>query len=66
VFNLEADPHAIVAYRDRSVNVTARRADPRETDAAFDEGAKVYPGYASYRDRAAHRDIRVFVLEPRA
>ena len=62
VFNLEADPSATVDYRGRSVQVEARRADQAETDHAFDLAGKVYPGYAEFRKRANHRDIRVFVL----
>ncbi len=64
VYNLEADPTATVGYRARTVTVTARRADEAETDLAFEQAAHVYPGYARYRDRVDHRDIRVFVLEP--
>jgi deazaflavin-dependent oxidoreductase (nitroreductase family) len=64
VYNLEADPHATVAYRERSVAVVARPATADETEAAFEIGARIYPGYAKYRERAAHRTIRVFVLEP--
>ena len=52
-----------MTYRSRSVPVRARLATPAETDAAFDEAAKVYPGYAKYRERASHRSIRAFVLE---
>jgi deazaflavin-dependent oxidoreductase (nitroreductase family) len=64
VYNLEADPHATVAYRDRSVEVVARPATDAETEEAFEAGARMYPGYARYRERAGHRVIRVFVLEP--
>ncbi len=64
VYNLEADPHATVEYRDRSVPVAARRASDDESDRAFDLAADVYPGYAKYRERADHRVIRVFVLAP--
>lgn len=64
VYNLEADPHATVSYRDRTVPVVARRASDEETDRAFELAADVYPGYAKYRVRADHREIRVFVLEP--
>jgi len=63
VYNLEADPSATVGYRDRSVEVVARRADETETDRVFDLASAVYPGYAKYRVRADHRAIRVFVLE---
>ena len=64
VYNLEADPTATIAYRDKSVSVTARRATDGETDEVFELAAGVYPGYANYRDRVDHRVIRVFVLEP--
>ncbi len=64
VYNLEADPSATISYRDRSVDVTARRASDEEADRAFEAAARVYPGYAKYRERASHRTIRVFVLEP--
>lgn len=62
VFNLEAHPQAVVGYRDRSVNATARRADAQEANDVFAHAASLYPGYASYRERASHRTIRVFVL----
>ena len=63
VYNLEADPLAIVADQDRSVEVVARRADEAETDRIFALGHAFYPGYAKYRSRADHRIIRVFILE---
>jgi deazaflavin-dependent oxidoreductase (nitroreductase family) len=63
VYNLLANPAATVAYRDRSVEVTARPATDAEADQAFDVGATFYPGYGKYRARAGHRLIRVFVLE---
>lgn len=66
VYNLEADPSATVGYRDRTVAVTARRADASETDLVFEMAAGVYAGYAKYRSRADHRVIRVFVLESSA
>lgn len=63
VYNLEADPSATIGYRDRTVAVTARRADQDEADQVFDLAAGVYFGYAKYRTRADHRVIRVFILE---
>jgi len=63
VYNLEADPGAVVAYRDRRVYVTAQRANDLETDRAFDAAAAIYAAFPTYRKRAAHREIRVFVLE---
>src|SRR3954447_6006777 len=62
VHNLEADPSARVAYRERSVDVTARRANPDETDAALHAAARVYPGYDKYRERITGREVKVFVL----
>ncbi len=63
VYNLKAEPSATIRYQDRTVAVTARRADESETDQAFDLAAGVYGGYAKYRTRVDHRVIRVFVLE---
>ena len=62
VYNLEADPQASVRFRDRAVDVVARPATDEEYERVFAEGAKYYAGYAKYRSRVTHRDIRVFVL----
>jgi deazaflavin-dependent oxidoreductase (nitroreductase family) len=64
VHNLTADPAATVRYGDRTVLVTARGASDEEADQVFARAADIYPGYEEYRSRAAHRPIRVFVLEP--
>lgn len=66
VVNLEADPVATVGWRDRSATVLARRASSEETDRAFELGSVFYSGFPAYRERASHREIRVFVLEPSA
>ena len=66
VYNLEANPSATVAYRDRVVKIAAKRADRDQTDLAFDLASAVYGAFPAYRERAAHRDIRVFLLEPAA
>lgn len=63
VYNLEADPVAAVAYRDVTVDVIARRLDDVEADRVFAAAAKTYAGYGHYRQRADHREIRVFALE---
>ena len=65
VYNLTADPAATVTYGDRTVEVVARLADDQEADQVFFRAAGIYPGYAEYRSRAAHRQIKVFVLELR-
>jgi deazaflavin-dependent oxidoreductase (nitroreductase family) len=64
VHNLEADPAARVEYRDRAVDVVARRADPDETETALVAAARVYPGYDKYRERITGRAVKVFVLTP--
>jgi len=66
VYNLEADLLARVAYGDRDVEVTARRANPAETDTALVAAAQVYPGYDKYRERITGREVKVFVLTPSA
>lgn len=63
VYNLESEPRANLTHRSLTVEVVARRADPSQTDQVFEVASQVYVGYASYRSRAAHRDIRVFILE---
>ena len=64
VYNLEADPSATVGYGEREVDVVARPAHEDEYERVFEQAATWYSGYARYRERAAHREIRVFVLEP--
>lgn len=62
--NLEADPHAVVTYRNVSREVTARPATPQEADEVFALAGQFYPGYLNYRARVGDtRRIRVFVLE---
>lgn len=65
VHNLEANPEATVSHRNRTVEVTARAATSTEAESIWETAIEVYPGYGSYPDWASHREIRVFVLEPR-
>ena len=62
VYNLRADPTAVIGYRGTTTDVSARLGTDAEADAAFAEAATVYPGYAKYRQRAHHRTIQVYVL----
>lgn len=64
VLNLEADPHASVTYRGRTVQVLARPADEAEADAVMARSAGIYGGYTKYRQRITGRRVRIFVLEP--
>jgi deazaflavin-dependent oxidoreductase (nitroreductase family) len=63
VHNLEGDPRAELRYREVAARVVARPANPGESGAVWDLAAQAYPGYEHYAGRAAHRVIRVFVLE---
>jgi deazaflavin-dependent oxidoreductase (nitroreductase family) len=63
VLNLEANPKASVTNGNTTVDVTARSASEEENSEAWTAAAKVYPGYAKYRERVKGRDIRVFILE---
>jgi len=64
VLNLEAEPHATVSYRGRSLDVVARAASQAEEDEVMASSANVYGGYAKYRQRITGRRVRIFVLEP--
>lgn len=63
VYNLTANPAATIRFHDMYIDVTARLADDKETDETFTLAEPIYGGYAKYRERASHRDIKVFVLE---
>ena len=64
VHNLEANPEALVTFRDRSAVAQARVTSGSESDRIWEHGTEVYPGFTKYRQRVSHRDVRVFVLEP--
>lgn len=66
VFNLEADPAALVRYRDVEIEVEVRPASDDERAAVWKTASTVYPGYDKYQERITGRDIRIFVLEPSA
>jgi hypothetical protein len=62
---VRAQAEATVAHGSASVEVTARPATEAETEQLFEAGAAIYGGFPSYRERASHREIAVFILEPR-
>ncbi|WP_068111380.1 nitroreductase family deazaflavin-dependent oxidoreductase [Nocardioides dokdonensis] len=64
--NLEAQPHATLAYRDAEVPVVARLADAQEMEQVLRRSEELYVGYRRYQSRITHRRLRVFVLEPAA
>ncbi|MCB0873023.1 MAG: nitroreductase family deazaflavin-dependent oxidoreductase [Thermoleophilia bacterium] len=64
VVNLEADARARLSYMGRTAAVRARPVSPSELDGLFEEGARIYGGYAVYRSRIRGRRVRGFILEP--
>ncbi|MFQ6173328.1 nitroreductase family deazaflavin-dependent oxidoreductase [Oryzobacter sp. R7] len=64
VLNLEADAHATVTHRGRTLDVLARPATPAERADVLARAPEVYVGYAKYRTRISGRRVRVFVLDP--
>jgi deazaflavin-dependent oxidoreductase (nitroreductase family) len=63
VYNLEADPEAIVEYRGITCRATARPATETERDTVWQAASAVYGGYDKYQQRIKGRRIRIFVLE---
>lgn len=63
--NLIADPEAEVDVNRVRRPVRAVRAEGERRAMIWREGLRVYPGFSQYERRASHRDIAVFVLEPR-
>lgn len=63
VLNLEADPHASVTYRGRTLQVVARVATDAERAEVLERARRVYGGYEKYEQRITGRRLRIFVLE---
>jgi deazaflavin-dependent oxidoreductase (nitroreductase family) len=61
-YNLRAQPHAEVTYRDKSVTATAREAAPDERQAILAQARKIYAGYDAYARRITGRQIPVMIL----
>ena len=64
VLNLEANPHATVRYRGRSVDVLARPATEAEFSRVLASSGPIYAGYRTYQQRIGERRrLRIFLLE---
>ena len=64
-YNLDAEPRATVEWRGGdSRAVVARRATGDEIAGYWPRFVDMWAGYGAYKERAAHRTIRVYVLEP--
>ena len=64
-YNLRAHPETWVTYRGVTTAYRAREATPDEAPVYWQRAEQVYVGYKLYRQRAAHRQIGLFVLEPK-
>ena len=62
VHNLLENPDAVVAWRDNRADVTAVALEPEQQEPIWETAIAAYPNYADYRQKAAHRTIRVFEL----
>jgi deazaflavin-dependent oxidoreductase (nitroreductase family) len=63
VLNLEADPRAEVAFRNRTVSAIARPATEAEHAEVLRRSAGIYGGYEKYQQRITGRRLRIFILE---
>jgi deazaflavin-dependent oxidoreductase (nitroreductase family) len=64
--NLIANPETTVQIGGEVRQVRARVAGEEERERLYARFVAVYPGYASYRERAHPRVIPIVILEPRA
>ncbi len=62
-YNLRANPEGSVTADGRSRQVRAVEAEGDVRRRIWEEGLRVYPGWAQYERRAPHRRIAVFVLQ---
>jgi deazaflavin-dependent oxidoreductase (nitroreductase family) len=62
-YNLLAHPRVAVASGERSDSFIAREAGSADREAIWQRALELYPGFASYRERASHRTIPIMILE---
>ena len=62
--NLRADPQGSVVVDGRSRAIRAVEAKGERRAQIWAQGLRVYPGWSQYEQRASHRRIAVFALEP--
>ena len=62
VHNIAANPRVSVARGSLKVDAVAVALAREQAEAVWARAASMYAGYASYRERAGGRDIRVFAL----
>lgn len=66
VFNLEAEPWCDVSWRGRNAPAIAHAVtDSQEREMAWARASEFYLGFTAYRQRIAHREVRIFRLTAR-
>jgi deazaflavin-dependent oxidoreductase (nitroreductase family) len=63
-YNLRANPSATVCFEGATREVVARELEGEERARLYERGIEIYPGWTTYRTRAAHRRIPVLELTP--
>ena len=63
-YNLRANPECEVSVRQDRRPVRAVEAGGERRERIWNQALEIYPGFATYEKRAAHRRIAVWVLEP--
>jgi deazaflavin-dependent oxidoreductase (nitroreductase family) len=63
-YNLRAHPGATITFEGERRDVVARELGGEERERWYERGVEIYPGWTSYRKRAAHRTIPVLELRP--
>jgi deazaflavin-dependent oxidoreductase (nitroreductase family) len=64
-YNLKAHPECDVLFKGKSAKYVARETEGEEREKYFQMGVLQYAGYQKYKERAAHRQIPVILLEPK-
>jgi deazaflavin-dependent oxidoreductase (nitroreductase family) len=62
--SLLAQPGAIAAVGGKTIAVRGRLLTGQERQETWDAVASYWPAYDTYAERAANREIRLFLLEP--
>jgi deazaflavin-dependent oxidoreductase (nitroreductase family) len=65
-YNLRAHPEVQLTYAGQTVTYTARETAGEERERCWQRAVDIYSGYASYKERAEHRQIGVFFLTSQA
>ena len=63
-YNLRAHSEVQLTYEGKTVAYLARETEGAERECCWQRAVNGYAGYTSYKERAKHREIGVFLLTP--